>query len=364
MVYCEESGYAANLEKAVSGLKPDSTGPDEDRRSFPTEEFPTPDVRTIEDLTKPPFDVPASHQIKTLVMMVDSKPAIILLRGDHQLNEAKAGAVLGSTVFRPAEPAEIIDLLGAKPGSLGAVGVSNVPVYADAILEGATGMVTGANRDGFHLRNVNIARDISVTRFADLRNVEEGEPCPKSGLPLKIRRSIEVGHVFKLGTKYSEKLGALFLDASGKQQPCIMGCYGIGVTRTLQAVIEQSNDKNGISWPVSIAPFEVCITALDVGDDNPVFQLARKIYARLQEKGVDVILDDRDLRPGFKFKDSELVGFPLRIAVGEKGLAKGGVEFKPRDGELEIVDPELVVDKTLTWLREHNTSLDRSMDQD
>lgn len=350
MVYCEESGYAANLEKAVSGLKAESTGPQEDLSGSASEEFETPGVRTIDDLVRDPFNVPASHQIKTLVFIVDSKPVIVLLRGDHQLNEAKAGGVLGSMNFRPAEPAEIVDLLGARPGSLGGVGVTGVPIYADELLKGANGMVTGANRDGYHLRHVCVDRDISVTQFADLRNVEEGEPCPLSGKPLKIRRSIEVGHVFKLGTKYSEKLGAVFLDAQGKQQPAIMGCYGIGVTRTMQAVIEQSHDKFGVCWPVSIAPFEVCITALDIGEDNPVFALARKIYSDLEEAGVDVILDDRDLRPGFKFKDSELVGFPLRIAIGEKGLAKGGVEFKTRNGEMELVPPDEVVGKTLDWL--------------
>lgn len=357
MVYCEASGYAANLEKAVSGLQPDSTGPDGDQSDLLKEELATPGVRTIEDLTKAPYSIPAHHQIKTLVYIVDSKPVILLLRGDHQLNEAKATSAMGTNTFRPAESAEIQELLHASMGSLGAVGISQVTILADSILNGATGMVTGANRDGFHLRNVSINRDITVTRYCDLRNVNEGEPCPKSGLPLKIRRSIEVGHVFKLGTKYSEKLGALFLDANGKQQPCIMGCYGIGVTRTLQAVIEQSHDDSGIVWPISIAPYQVCITALDVGAENPVFQLAEKIYTELKNRGVDVILDDRDLRPGFKFKDSELVGFPLRLAIGEKGLAKGGVEFKTRTGEMEFVPPDQVVDKTLAWIQAEYVTL-------
>lgn len=352
MVYCEESGYAANLEKAVSALGSESTGPDQDNPGAEVEEFETPGVKTIEDLTKDPYNVPANHQIKSLVFIVDSKPVIALLRGDHQLNEAKAAAAFGGSEFRPAEPGEIREALGASPGSLGAVGVSDIPVYADAILEGCHGMVTGANKDGFHLRNVSLERDIKVGKLVDLRNVEEGEPCPKSGRPLKIRRSIEVGHVFKLGCKYSEKLGAQFLDADGKQQPAIMGCYGIGVTRTMQAVIEQSHDKWGICWPVSIAPYQVCITPLDVAEDSRVMKLALDIYHQLQSEGVDVILDDRDVRPGFKFKDSELVGFPLRLGIGEKGLAKGGVEFKPRDGEMELVPPDQAVERTRNWLQD------------
>lgn len=357
MVYCEKSGYAANLEKASSALDSSSTGPEADCSDQAIEEFETPGVKTIEDLEKDPFKIPGSHQIKTLVFIVDSKPLIALLRGDHQLNEAKAATAFGASEFRPAEYAEIKDLLGASPGSLGAVGVSNVPIVADEILKDANGMVTGANKDGFHIRNVSVSRDLNQVRFADIRNVVEGEPCPKSGNPLKIRRSIEVGHVFKLGTKYSEKLGAQFLDSDGKQQPAIMGCYGIGVTRTLQAVIEQSNDKWGILWPVSIAPFEVCITPLDVQEDSHVFQLAQKIYGELKNNGIDVILDDRDLRPGFKFKDSELVGFPLRLAIGEKGLAKGGIEFKPRDGEMEIVPEAEIIQKSLDWVKTHFDAL-------
>lgn len=357
MVYCESSGYAANLEKATSQLDPESTGPDDYEEELAIEEFETPGVKTIEDLNRDPYNVPSTHQIKTLVFIADSKPVILLLRGDHQLNEAKTATAIGTGEFRPAEPHEIRDLLGASPGSLGAVGIKDVPVYVDAILQGSKGMVTGANKDGFHIRNVSLERDIHSTQCVDLRNVEEGEPCPKSGEPLKIRRSIEVGHVFKLGTKYSEKLGAQFLDANGKSQPAIMGCYGIGVTRTLQAVIEQSNDKFGICWPVSIAPFEVCITALDIHPDSEPMKIATSIYSELQGQGVDVILDDRDLRPGFKFKDSELVGFPLRLGIGEKGLAKGGVEFKPRDGELEIIPPDKVVEKTLEWLNERRMSL-------
>ena len=212
-------------------------------------------------------------------------------------------------------------------------------------------MTTGANEDGFHLQNVSIERDIKVTAWFDLRTVTAGEPCAKCGKPLKIRRAIEVGHVFKLGTKYSEALNATFLDETGARKPSIMGCYGIGVTRTLQAVIEQGNDKDGIIWPLSVAPYQVCITPLAVAPESEAMKLAEKIYAELTAKGVDVILDDRDERPGVKFKDSELVGFPIRIGIGEKSLVKGEVEIKPRNGAMQSVKIESAVETVMKFFR-------------
>jgi prolyl-tRNA synthetase len=226
--------------------------------------------------------------------------------------------------------------MGAHPGSLGAVlstrRRADIPVWADLRLRGARDMTTGANEDGFHLRHVDVARDIRVDQWADLRTVQAGEPCVRCGQPLKTRRAIEVGHVFKLGTKYSEALGAAFLDESGARHPCVMGCYGIGVTRTLQAVIEQSNDKDGILWPMSLAPYHVCLTPLNVAPDSAPMQLAERLYAELTAAGVEVMLDDRNERPGVKFKDADLVGFPLRVNLGEKSLARGEVEIKPRAG--------------------------------
>ena len=233
-------------------------------------------------MTKEPYKVPANRQIKTLIYIADSKPVLILIRGDDQLNEAKLASVIGTTIFRPAEAQEIFAALAAHPGSLGAVGVKNFPVIADERLRGANDMTTGANEDGFHFRSVSIERDIQVTKWADLRTVSAGEPCAKCGKPLKIRRAIEVGHVFILGTKYSEKLGATYLAEDGSRKMCVMGCYGIGVTRTLQAVIEQSNDKDGIIWPISVAPFTVCITPLGVAPDSEVMKLAEKLYADLE----------------------------------------------------------------------------------
>jgi len=348
VAFCEACGYAANIEKATSGIP--KTAAREIGAAI--EKFPTPGVVTIEALSKEPYKVPANRQIKTLIFIADSKPIIILIRGDDQLNETKLMAKTGVVALRPATPEEIVPLLGAKPGSLGAVAKvpAVVKVFADERLRGANDMTTGANEDGFHLKNVSIERDIKVTAWFDLRTVGAGEPCVKCGKSLKIRRAIEVGHVFKLGTKYSEKLNATFLDADGSRKPSVMGCYGIGVSRTVQAIIEQSNDKDGIIWPLSVAPYRVCITPLSVAPESAAMQLAEKIYAELSAQGVDVILDDRDERPGVKFKDSELVGFPIRIGIGEKSLAKGEVEIKPRGGALQAVPIDGAVAAVLALL--------------
>ena len=370
VAFCEACGYAANLEKATSGIP--KTAAREIGAAI--EKFATPGVVTIEALSKEPYKIAANRQIKTLIYIADSKPIIILIRGDDQLNETKLLAKTGAVAARPATPEEIKIGMGALPGSLGAVnfpptskfkhpdpetneevlklllerrknaGWDDCKIFADERLRGANDMTTGANEDGFHFKNVSIERDIKVTEWFDLRTVSAGEPCVKCGKPLKIRRAIEVGHVFKLGTKYSEKLNATFLDVDGSRKPSVMGCYGIGITRTLQAIIEQGNDKDGVIWPLSVAPYQVCITPLAVAPESQAMQLAEKFYAELTGQGVDVILDDRDERPGVKFKDSELVGFPIRIALGEKSLAKGEVELKPRNGALQSVKTEAAIE--------------------
>ena len=354
VVYCEAGDYAASIEKATSRgplLPTPKAAPGETAAHHHPQKFPTPGVVTIEALTQPPYNVAAEQQIKTLVYRVESKLALVLVRGDDQLNEAKLIGVLGTANFQAATAEEIFADLGAHPGSLGAVHVTKIPVYADAILRDAAGMTTGANEDGFHYSNVLLSRDIGVTHWADLRTARAGEACVCCGKPLKIRRAIEVGHVFKLGTKYSEKLNALFLDESGKQHPAMMCSYGIGITRTLQAIIEQSNDKDGIIWPLAAAPCAVCITPLGIAPGGAVMTLAEKLYAELTSHGVDVILDDRDERPGVKFKDSELVGFPIRLAIGEKSLAKGEVELKRRGGALIPVKVDEAVTKVLALLK-------------
>lgn len=354
VVYCESGKYAANIEKAASqgpaALTPKASTAAE------LEKFATPGVVTIEALAQPPYQVPAEHQIKTLVYLVDGKAVLVLMRGDDQLNEAKLAGQLGTTTFRPATPDEIQAALGALPGSLGAVGVGHLKIYADETLRGAKGMTTGANEDGFHLRHVSIERDIRVGEWCDLRTVRAGELCTVTGQPLKIRRAIEVGHVFKLGTKYSLAMNALFLDEQGKQQPPFMGCYGIGVTRTLQAIIEQCNDKDGVLWPVAVAPYSVVVTPLAVQPGTPVMDTAVRIYEQLRERGVEALLDDRDDRPGVKFKDADLIGIPLRIAVGEKSLAKGEVELKPRGGAVVLSSPESAIERAVRWIESDGKS--------
>jgi prolyl-tRNA synthetase len=359
VVYCESGKYAANIEKAISRGPVEGT-PTESSGAAP-EKFATPGVVTIEALAAAPFGVSARHQIKTLVFVADSKPILVLIRGDDSLNEAKLMAKTGAVQVRQATAEEIVELLGARPGSLGAVSATlktpAVPVYADEALRGARGMTTGANEDGFHLRHVEVDRDVKVSAWYDLRTVKVGESCVETQQPLKIRRAIEVGHVFKLGTKYSEKLNATFLSEDGSRHPAVMGCYGIGVTRTLQAVIEQCNDKDGIRWPVSVAPFTVCITPLTVAPESQPMTLARELAATLEAAGIEAILDDRDERPGVKFKDSELVGFPLRVNLGEKSLAKGEVELKPRGGTMRMVPIADAAAEVIAWVRAESARL-------
>jgi prolyl-tRNA synthetase len=332
VVYCEESGYAANREKATSGLVPADLP--EAAPVGALEEFPTPGIVTIAALAAPPYGVAAGQQFKTLLYTGDGRLFAVIIRGEDELEEAKLGA-LGFTLWRPATPEEIEPVMGAKPGSLGAVrGTIKNPdglagVYADQAVRLIGNGVTGANRDGFHLRNVNVARDLAVTRFGDFRRVREGEPCPKSGHPLKIRRAIEVGHVFKLGTKYSEKFGAVYTDAQKQSKLMIMGCYGIGISRTLQAVIEQSHDADGVVWPWNVAPFQVLIVLLDPQLPEAA-ELGRRLAAAAEAAGADVLIDDRAERPGVKFKDADLIGIPLRITIGGRGLKEGVIEMKSR----------------------------------
>jgi prolyl-tRNA synthetase len=332
IIYCEESGYAANREKASSGIVPKDLADAAPVGSV--EEFATPGVVTIAALEAAPYSVPGDSQFKTLVFMGDGKPFIVILRGSDELEEAKLGS-LGFTIFRQATAEEIEPVLGAKPGSLGAVkGTIKDPsalagVFADHAIRLIGNGVTGANKDGFHVRNVNVTRDLAITKFGDFRRVRAGEPCPKSGHPLKSRRGIEVGHIFKLGTKYSDKFGAAYTDDQKQSRSMVMGCYGIGISRTLQAVIEQSHDADGIIWPWNVAPFHVLICVLDPQLPEAA-DLAKKLGAAAEKAGADVLIDDRAERPGVKFKDADLIGIPLRITIGGKGLKEGIVEVKWR----------------------------------
>lgn len=332
VIYCEESGYAANREKATSALVPKDIA--DAAPAGAIEEFATPGVTTIAQLEAAPHGVAADKQFKTLVYIGDGKPFVVILRGCDDLEEAKLGS-LGFSLLRPATPEEIEPLLGAKPGSLGAVKgtIKNAGalagVFADQAIKLIGNGATGANRDGFHMRNVNVARDLAITKFGDFRRVRPGEPCPLSGKPLKVRRGIEVGHIFILGTKYSEKYDARYTDDQKQQHLMVMGCYGIGISRTMQAVIEQSHDADGIIWPWPIAPFQVLVCLLDPQAADAA-EMARKVAEAAEMAGADVIIDDRAERPGVKFKDADLVGIPLRITIGGKGLKEGVIEMKWR----------------------------------
>ncbi|HZZ19921.1 MAG TPA: proline--tRNA ligase [Opitutaceae bacterium] len=333
LFYNEESGYSANREKARSNLVPKDLA--DAAATGALEEFPTPGVVTIAALEAAPYGVAADSQFKTLVFIGDGKPFLVILRGSDELEEAKLGS-LGFSLTRPATPEEIEPVMGAKPGSLGAVrGSIKDPsalagIFGDHAIRLVGNGTTGANKDGVHVRHVNVARDLAVTKFGDFRRVKAGEPDPVGGLPLKVRRGIEVGHIFKLGTKYSERIDAHYTDDKKENHLFVMGCYGIGISRTLQAVIEQSHDKDGIIWPWAIAPFQVLVTLLDP-QDAEASAIAMKLAAAADKAGADVLVDDRAERPGVKFKDADLLGIPLRFTVGGRGIKEGIVEMKWRD---------------------------------
>jgi prolyl-tRNA synthetase len=339
---CESCGYAANTEKAESRVET------KDRyaaagASPPLEEFATPGVTTIEALSQRPYGVAADQQLKTLVYVADDKPVLAIVRGDDQLNDAKLQTATGAQVLRPAHPDEIRKWLGARPGSLGGIGVTSARVFLDSRLVGLSGLVTGANKDGFHVRNVSVPRDLAHAATVDLRTVNAGEGCPRCGKPLTIGKALEVGHIFKLGTRYSETMGARVLDEAGKEVPIVMGSYGIGVERILAAAVELHHDGDGIRWPTSIAPLHVALLPLQM-QDAAVRDAAEKLYRELTDAGIEVLLDDRDERAGVKFKDADLIGLPLRIAVGKKGLAEGKVEWKARgSAQVDLVPAGEVV---------------------
>jgi prolyl-tRNA synthetase len=324
IVLCPECGYAANIEKATSRL-----AAAEDGGGLPAPEpFPTPGVRTIEDLATG-YDAPADRQIKTLVYFLDDVLTLVLLRGDHALHEQKLVDATGAISIRAAQPEEIREALGALPGSLGAVGVTDHPVIADEALRGRRGMTTGANVDDTHLRGVDVDRDISVGRWADLREVAAGELCVNCGHGLEIARGIEVGHIFKLGYKYTEAMDIRVSGPDGKPVRPIMGSYGIGVERAMAAAVEVHHDDKGIVWPVAIAPFEV-VVVIAQQDDPAVAEAGERVYQALLDAGVEVIVDDRNVRAGVKFSDAELVGIPFRVTVGKRGLSAGVAELTDR----------------------------------
>ena len=324
---CEGCGYAANVERATAAPDPVENRPGSDS----PEAFPTPGVRTIAALAEAGH--PPVHQVKTLVYRVDGALTLILLRGDHPFLEQKFADATGAVDIVPAEADEIRAALGASPGSLGAVGVSNLAIYADEALRGRAGMTTGANEDDVHLAGVDVERDVAVDHWINVRGILDGEACASCGETLRVARCIEAGHIFKLGRKYSEALGVTVLDAEGENRVPTMGSYGIGVGRAMAAVAETHHDENGLIWPMAIAPYEVVLTVVKV-DHEESMAVAERLYDDLQSAGVDVLLDDRDGRAGVKFADAELVGIPLRVTIGPRGIENGQLELTTRaDGE-------------------------------
>jgi len=341
---CPGCGYAANLEKATSAL-PAITDPAAEPAGAPAR-LDTPAVRTIEDLVTR-YGLAADRQIKTLVQVIDGKLTLVLLRGDHPLSDQKLIDATGAVTIRPAQAEEIRDALGALPGSLGAVGVTGLPVIADLALAGRRGMTTGANVDDVHLTGVDLDRDITVTQWADLREVTEGESCARCGAPLEFVQAIEVGHIFKLGRKYTTSLGVTVSMPDGSTVIPIMGSYGIGVERAIAAIAEVHHDDAGLAWPVQVAPAEATVLLLSMRDQE-ARAAADVLYSSLLDAGVDAVIDDRDVRPGVKYADAELTGIPFRISVGSRDLAEGVVEITKRaNGEKERVP----VGEAARWVR-------------
>ena len=338
IVSCGDCDYAANLERAEIAERPGAesvfTQPNEGAEAKEIEKVSTPGKKTVEEVSVF-LKVDPDELIKTLIYETDSGLVAALVRGRADLNEGKLKRVLEAGYVRLADDASVEAATGAPSGFAGPVGLK-IKIYADRAVAGIVSGVTGANEADAHLKNVNAARDFSAT-YADLRVAGDGDGCPRCPGSLKISRGIEVGHIFKLGSKYSESMGANFLDANGKERPMIMGCYGIGIGRTAAASIEQNHDDAGIIWPAPLSPFDCEVLAVNVKKPE-VLQAAELIYGKLKETGLQILIDDRDERAGVKFKDADLIGIPLRIVVGERNLADGMVEIKERrTGEVRLV---------------------------
>ena len=331
ILFCRKSGYAANVEKATSKLPAAPAGGEPE----PMQKLATPDVKTVAQLEQFFPGWVAGRMAKTVLYHVTwknkEKVVAVMMRGDLEINEVKLTNALDALKVRLATEDEIKAATGADVGFAGPVGLrEDVPLLADESLQGRTNLLTGCNETGFHCLHVNLGRDCRMPSFKDLRTARAGEGCPVSGEPLEEARGIEVGHIFKLGTKYSKAMGATFMDQSGKPTPFVMGCYGIGVSRTPASAVEQNHDMKGIVWPPAIAPFECVVAMLDPKRDEQR-ALAEQLYGELKDAGVDVCLDDRPMSPGAKFKDNELIGFPVQVFVGRKA-AEGQVEFLVRKG--------------------------------
>ena len=350
VVFCNSCSYAANMEKA-------STTPEDMEKEELKElnKILTPNVKTIEDLEKF-FNTTAKKFAKTLIYKADERVVAVMVRGDRQLNEIKVKNAIGGAIeFDMADPEVVMAATSAAVGFAGPIGIKADVVLVDSEVTNMCNFIIGANDTGYHYENVNYGRDFEG-KVGDFRNVTEGDKCHKCGSQLTIARGVEVGHIFKLGTKYSEAMGATFIGQDQKKQPLVMGCYGIGINRTMAAIIEQHHDENGIKWPMSVAPYQVAVVPVSIKDEEQM-KIAQEIYNILKELGVEVLMDDRDERVGVKFKDLDLIGIPMRITVGKK-ISEGKVEFKlRREAENEIVEISSVIDKVKEEFKNNNIIL-------
>jgi prolyl-tRNA synthetase len=335
IIVCSSCGYAASTQvAAVKGLEASQK---QKEKSGNLEEVSTPKISTVEDVSKF-LKVKPSSLIKTLLYVADGETVAVLIRGDHEANDIKIKNFLKAKVLELADEKKILEVTGGPIGFSGPVGLEGVRIIADHDVRGMTSAVTGANKKDKHLKNVNAEKDFKVTEWIDARIILENDPCPKCGGSIELKYAIELGHTFKLGTKYSESLGATFLDEKGKEKPVIMGCYGIGVNRILAALIEQRNDKDGIVWPLELSPAEVVVIPVNK-QEKSLFEQSEKIYNELLDAGTDCLLDDREKTPGVKFKDADLIGFPVQVVVGKRNLDNGKVEIKERlTNKKELVD--------------------------
>jgi len=354
---CTSCSYAANQERAEIALPQEMSFPSAPEGK--PAEVHTPDIRTIDEVCEF-LKIQPAHLIKTLIYMTENGPVAALVRGDHEINEAKLRRALRCESVELADEPDIEKYTRAPRGFAGPVGLT-IKKVADASLLGSGAYVTGANKADYHIRDVWFSRDVKVDQVADIRAAIGGDSCPRcSRGQLEIIRGIEVGHVFKLGTKYSKSMNAMFLDEDGQQKQLIMGCYGIGVGRTVASALEQHHDENGIKFPLAIAPYQIIVVAINV-NEGPAMEAASRIYHELMSRGCDVLLDERDVRPGVKFKDADLIGVPLRITVGAKDLAAGVVEFKERSsGKVEKVAAGDIVEFCMKLLEEKGIIIDRT----
>ncbi|MFQ5841206.1 MAG: proline--tRNA ligase, partial [Thermodesulfobacteriota bacterium] len=354
---CQSCNYAANVQKAeAKRTRPRAR---ESRKTLKAlKKLETPDMKTVEAVTQF-LKVRPQDLVKTLLFETDQGVVAALIRGDHEINESKLEKLLGCGEVKLASDDVVLGVTGAPKGFAGPVGLS-VKLIADYSVESMVDFITGANEEDAHYINVNLGRDVKVHQFADIRMIKEGDPCPRCGKSLSFSRGIEVGHVFKLGTKYSKTLKATYLDENGREREIVMGCYGIGVGRTAAAAIEQYHDEDGIIWPMPIAPFQAIIVPVN-NKTEPLMETAEGIYRLLSDNGVEVLLDDRDSTPGVKFKDADLIGIPLRVTLGERNLKRGLVEIRRRkNGETIVVRKDKATETVLALINEEMEASSRT----